>query len=155
MKYIKLKNRQRGSILINLLILLMINVLIMIFTLRYMYNIKNRYINKIDENRKYIDISCVTDQITHMLSEEITQLKIEDDSISYFHNKKRYIINKGDKGLRYIVNNDDKHYVLMSRYIDQCKFNYEPSEKLLYIYLKSKSGEENFCCIKIKKEALL
>lgn len=155
MKYIKLRTKYKGSILIDLLILLMINVIIMTFLLRYMYSVKNHYMNNIDYNRKYIDISCTMDQIVYMLDNEISQFEVKEESISYLHNGKRYMINKYGGVLRYIVIDSEATNVVISNSIDKCRFTYEPSEELLYIYLKSNSGEENFRCIKIKKEVLL
>lgn len=155
MKYTKLRHESKGSILINLLILLMINVVIMTFLLRYMYSVKNHYINSIDDNRRYIDISCAMDQIVYMLDSKVSQVEVKEESISYLYNGKRYSIKKDDKFLKYSVSDSKSKDIVISNFIEKCKFNYEPSEELLYIYLKSISGEENFRCIKIKKEVLL
>ena len=151
----KLRNKYKGSILIDLLILLMINVIIMTFLLRYMYSVKNHYISNIDNNRKYIDLSCTMDQIVYMLDNEISQFEVKEQSINYLYNGQKYIITKYGGVLEYIVSGSDTTNVVISNSIDKCKFTYEPSEELLYIYLKSNSGEENFRCIKIKKEVLL
>lgn len=155
MSYIRLRNKHKGSIFINILILLMINIVIMTFLIKYMCSVKQHYVSNIDANRKYIDISCAMDQIVYMLDNEISNMEVKEEYVNYLYDGKKYMITRYGGVLEYIVLGSERTSVIISKFIDQCEFTYEPSEELLYIYLKSISGEEIFRCIKIKKEALL